>query len=146
VPGILLGALAIALAYGAAFLPGATTVAPWLMMVGIALLVCSLCLLGTRRRGGARPLALLIGLALLALVLLGGFGAALVLPPEGAAAPLLLGLPRRAALLVYGIGLLPALFLPLIYAFSFDAAVLSQAELRELRSQLADLARERTLE
>jgi hypothetical protein len=143
-PGILLGALAISLAYAAAFLPRATPVAPWLMVTGIALLVGSLCLVGTRRRGRSRPLALRIGLILLALVLLGGFGAALALPPEGAAAPFLLGLPRRAALLVYGIGILPALFLPLVYALSFGAVVLTEAELNELRSRLAALASERT--
>jgi hypothetical protein len=142
-PGILLGALAIALAYAAAFFPRASPAAPWLMVAGIALLVCSLCLLGTRR-GRPRPLALRVGVILLALVLLGGFGAALVLPPEIAASPFLLGLPRRAALLVYGVGILPALFLPVVYALSFDAAVLTEAELSTLRSRLSALASERT--
>jgi len=62
-----------------------------------------------------------------------------LLPGEGAGSPLWLGLPRRAALLVYGIGLLPAFVLPLCYALSFDAAVLSRAELDRLRSELAEL-------
>ena len=145
-PGVLCGVIAIALAYTAAFFPVARTVAPWLMVAGIVLLLCSLVLLGTRRQGRSRPRALRLGLSLLAIVLLGGFGAALLLPPEGPGAPLVLGLPRRAALLVYGIGILPALFLPLIYALSFGAAVLTESELRELRVELARLAAERTPE
>jgi hypothetical protein len=50
-----------------------------------------------------------------------------------------LGLPRRAAILVYGIGLLPALVLPICYALGFESAVLSGADLEKLRSELAAL-------
>ena len=138
-PGIFLGALVIGAAYAAAFLPRAAPAAPWLMVAGLTLLLVALCVLGTRRGGNSRPLALRLGLGFLALVLLGGFGAALALPPESPATPLLLGLPRRAALVVYGIGILPALFLPLVYAFSFERAVLSDTELRQLRERLAEL-------
>lgn len=139
-PGTFLGVLAIALAYAAAFIPRAAPAAPWLMVGGIALLIVALCVLGTRRSGRSRPLLLRVGLGFLGLVLVAGFGAALALPPESVAAPLLLGLPRRAALVVYGIGILPALFLPLVYALSFGRAVLGDAELRELRARLAKLA------
>jgi hypothetical protein len=139
-PGVVLGALTIALAYAAAFLPRAAAAAPWLMLGGIVLLIVALCLLGTRRAGRSRPAMLGLGFGLLGLVLLGGFGAALVLPPESPATPLLLGLPRRAALVVYGIGIVPALFLPLVYALSFDRAVLSGAELQEIRTRLAGLS------
>lgn len=143
--GTLLGALGIALAYATAFLPAPIAAAgPWLMAGGITVLVLSLLVLGTRRRGRRRPAVLVLGFTLLGLVLVGGIGAALILPPETAASPLLFGLPRRAALLIYGVGLAPVLFLPLSYALSFEATVLSESELRELRARLADLDREPT--
>ncbi len=143
--GTLLGALGIALAYATAFLPAPIAAAgPWLMAGGITVLVLSLLVLGTRRRGRRRPAVLVLGFMLLGLVLVGGIGAALILPPETAASPLLFGLPRRAALLIYGVGLAPVLFLPLSYALSFEATVLSESELRELRARLADLDREPT--
>jgi hypothetical protein len=143
--GLLLGTLGVALAYVTAFFPAPVAGAgPWLMAGGILLLVVSLLVLATRRQGGKRPLSLRLGLTLLGLVLAGGFGAAFLLPPETAASPLLLGLPRRAALLIYGVGLAPVLFLPLSYALSFDATVLSEAELREFRRRLAELGAERT--
>ncbi|HEV8612951.1 MAG TPA: hypothetical protein VGQ73_05530 [Gemmatimonadales bacterium] len=142
--GIVLGVLAIALAYAGAFLPAPIPrLAPWLMAIGLTLFLLSLLLLGTRRRGRKTPALLLLGFAFTGLVLFGGFGAALALPPEHAGSPLLLGLPRRAALLLYGIGLLPALVLPLLYARSFEAVVLSDAELAEWRARLAQLESER---
>jgi len=139
--GVLLGVLGIALAYVAAFFPAAAAAAPWLMAPGIVLLLLSLFAMGTGRRGRARSAGFLLGMGFLLVVLSGGFGAALLLPAESAGSPLLLGLPRRAAILVYGIGLLPALVLPVIYALSFEATVLSAAELSELRARLAELSR-----
>ena len=138
--GLCLGVLAIGLAYGLAFLPGqAAALSPWLMVAGIVALLLSLIVLGVRRPGRALPRAVLIGMVFLLLVVGGGFAAALVLPGETAGSPLWLGLPRRVALLVYGIGLLPALVLPLCYALSFDSAVLNRADLDKLRSELAEL-------
>lgn len=138
--GLSLGVLAVGVAYGLAFLPGyAAALAPWLMVAGIVVLLLSLIVLGVRRPGRAMPKAVLAGMGILLLVVGGGFAAALLLPAEGAGSPLWLGLPRRAALLVYGIGLLPALVLPLCYALSFDAAVLNRADLERLRSRLAEL-------
>ena len=53
---------------------------------------------------------------------LGAFGAALALPAtEGPGATLLLGLPVRAALVLYGAGALPLVVLPLVYAWAFAA-------------------------
>jgi hypothetical protein len=142
--GLVLGVLAIALAYAAAFLPAPIPrAAPWLMAVGLPLLLLGLLLLGTRRRGRKPSLPLLLGFAFTGVVLLGGFGAALALPAEHAGSPLLLGLPRRAALLLYGIGVLPAFVLPLLYAQSFGTTVLSETELAEWRERLARLESER---
>lgn len=141
----MVGALAIGLAYATAFLPApASAGAPWLMISGIALLLLSLILLATRRSGRGRPLEFWLGMGFLFLVLAVGFGGALLLSPEVAGARLLLGLPRRSALLVYGIGVVPALVLPLVYALSFEATVLSEADLRELRARLATLAAQRS--
>jgi len=135
-----LGGVAIALAYGAAFLPRpAPDAAPWLMVAGITLLLLSTFWLGVRA-GGQRPPALFrIALALLGLLLAGGFTAALALAPESPGSALLLGLPRRAAILLYGAGLVPALLLPVVYALTFDRTTLSEAGLADLRNRLARL-------
>jgi len=47
-------------------------------------------------------------------------------------APLVLGLPRRAAFLLLGVGLAPALVVPLAYALVFDRETLSQDDLDRL--------------
>jgi hypothetical protein len=72
---------------------------------------------------------------LLFVVLLLGFGLPMVLAPEAAAGPLFLGLPVRTAIEVYGIGLLPALFLPLVFAAGFRDRGLDQASLDQLREE-----------
>jgi hypothetical protein len=52
------------------------------------------------------------------------------MPAEtGADAPLWLGLPRRAAIVLYGIGILPLFLLPFAYAWTFDAMTLSEEDL-----------------
>ena len=138
--GLALGVLAIALSYGAALMPGrAVILAPWLMVAGIAVVLLSLIVLGVRRPGRRLPKAVFAAMGLLLLVVAGGFTAALLLPGKGTGSPLWLGLPRRAALLVYGIGVVPALVLPICYAWSFESAVLNRADLEKLRSELAAL-------
>ncbi len=138
--GLWLGVLAIALAYAAALLPGpAAVLAPWLMGFGTVVLLLSLIGLGVRRPGRRLPGAVLAAMGVLLLVVGGGFAAALLLPGERAGSPLWLGLPRRAALLVYGIGLLPALVLPICYALSFESSVLNRADLERFWSELAAL-------
>jgi hypothetical protein len=68
------------------------------------------------------------------LVVSGCFGAALLLPPdEGPGAALLLGLPLRTAIVLYGVGIVPLLFLPLAYAASFDADTLTDEDLDRVR-------------
>ena len=138
-PGIVLGTLLVALAYAAAALPQGVRASPWLMVAGIAALLIGLCVRGIHRRGRRQPWLLTLGFVFLAVVLLGGFAAALLLPPESPATPLWLGLPRRAALVVYGVGVMPALVLPLLYGVCFERAVLSEAELAEFRRRLNEL-------
>ncbi len=116
---ILAGTVAALGAYLSAFAPGgAPPWAAWAMTGAIVLLGGGFTLLA----GGtaSRRRWVLLAAGLLVAVLGGAFGAALVLPPgEPAAAPLWFGLPRRAALVIYGIGLLPAVALPLCYAAAF---------------------------
>jgi len=122
----------IAAAYGSAFLPGGTRWGVWVMVVGLATMVVSLMVLGAARRtGGVGRLAL--PLAFTFLVLVGGFAAALLLPAEGAGAPLVLGLPVRAAVVLYGVGGLPLLVLPLAYALTFDEMTLREEDLAHVR-------------
>ncbi|MBA2239290.1 MAG: hypothetical protein H0W24_11405, partial [Lysobacter sp.] len=52
----------------------------------------------------------------------------------GAAEPLLFGLPQRAAIIVYGVGLLPTLVLPVAYALTFEAQTLRDEDLERVRA------------
>ena len=103
------------------------------MVLGLATMVVALMALGVSRRdGGVGPLA--IPLAFTFVVISGGFAGALLLPAEVAGAPVYLGLPLRAALVLYGVGLLPILVLPLCYALTFDAMTLSEDDLTRVRA------------
>ena len=82
-----------------------------------------------QRLGGLRRLALPFAAVLL--ILLGAFAAALSLPAAGE--PLLLGLPRRAAIVLYGVGVLPALILPIAYAVTFDELTLTEEDVARVR-------------
>ena len=130
-------AVLIAVAYGAAFLPsGAPRWAPFLLAAGTAGTMTGAMALGAsrpaRRLG---PLALVFGAAFL--IIAGGFAAALLLPAEAPTARLWLGLPARAAILIYGIGLLPVVLLPVAYAATFDRVTLSEQDLADFRARLA---------
>ena len=131
------GALLIALGYGGAFLPGdAPAWAAWALVAGNSTLLVALMLLGAGRTGGSiRPLV--APLLAVYLILVGGFGAALALPPESAGSALWLGLPRRAALVLYGVGLLPVAILPLAYARTFDSLTLRPEDLERIRAARA---------
>ena len=133
--GLLAATLAIAAAYGAALLPGDTPAwAAWAMALGVPLALVSTVVLGAAR-GGHVPRRLLVPFALVGLLLVAGFALALALPGSlGAAEPLLLGLPRRAAIVVYGIGLLPIVVLPIAYALTFDAQTLRPEDLERVRA------------
>jgi hypothetical protein len=125
---------AIAAAYLSAFFGGGTGWGAWLMALGVAVLVVGLMVLGAVRRGdgiGALRLPLLFTF----LVIVGAFGAALALPAvEGAGARLLLGLPLRAAIVLYGIGVLPLIVLPITYALTFDRLTLREEDLARIRA------------
>jgi hypothetical protein len=72
-----------------------------------------------------------------------GFGAALLLPAETATGPLWLGLPRRAAMVLLGIGLLPLFVLPFAYARDSGDVQLDADALSALRAEAIRLREHR---
>ncbi|HEX2188608.1 MAG TPA: hypothetical protein VHG51_06895 [Longimicrobiaceae bacterium] len=138
--GLVVSTLLIAAGYASAFLPGDPPGwAPWALALGTAaMLVCAMAL-GAARRGGVGRLGL--PFAGVFLVLAGGFAAVLALPATDPLDPTLwLGLPPRAAVVMYGIGLLPLFFLPLAYALTFDEMTLSETDLARVRDAARALA------
>jgi hypothetical protein len=108
--------------------------APWIVALSTALAMLATMVLGAARDG--RRNAGLGGLAIpffvTFLLVAGGFSLALWLPAAGE--PLVLGLPRRAAIVLYGIGLLPLVILPVAYALTFDEMTLSEEDLERVRT------------
>jgi hypothetical protein len=142
VRGLVLSLLAIGAAYGSAFLPaGAPAWAAWLMALGTSgAMVCTMAL-GAARNG--RIGRLVIPFAFVFLVLAGGFGLVLALPPADPQDPALwFGVPPRAAIILYGIGLLPLFAVPVAYALTFDEMTLSQDDLDRVRAAAEALRRE----
>jgi hypothetical protein len=67
-------------------------------------------------------------------ILAAGFCAALALPAnETATSHLWLGLPVRAAIIIYGVGLLPIVVLPIAYAVTFETQTLSAEDVERVR-------------
>jgi hypothetical protein len=130
---LVLAALAIAAAYGSAFVPGgAPAWAPWPMALGIPAALVAIMVLGAARDGRVGRLAL--PFAFSGVVLAAGFALALALPAdERAASPLYGGLPLRAAIVIYGIGLFPIVVLPIAYALTFHEQTLNAADIERVR-------------
>ena len=91
-------------------------------------------ILGAVRGGeGIGRLTLPFGFVILVLII--GFGAALALPAtEGPLSRLWLGLPLRAAIVIYGVGLLPIIVLPVAYAMTFETLTLSSQDVDRVRA------------
>jgi hypothetical protein len=103
------------------------------MVVGTSALMTATMALGAVRNG--RLGRLWFSFAFVFLLFVGGFGTALLLPESDPAAPTLwLGLPPGAAVVLYGIGLLPLLVVPVAYALTFDEQTLSAADLERIRA------------
>jgi hypothetical protein len=130
---LVLSALAIAAAYASAFLPGgAPAWAPWPMALGMPAALVAIMVLGAARGGRVGKLA--IPFAFSGVVLAAGFALALALPAdERAASPLYLGLPLRAAIVIYGIGIFPIVVLPIAYALTFHEQTLNAADIERVR-------------
>lgn len=132
---LLVSIAAIALGYAAAFTRSGTPPwAPWLLALGIPVALGAIMILGAVR--GTRGIgALKYPFALVILILVIGFGAALALPAtDGPLSKLWLGLPARAAIVIYGVGLLPIIILPVAYAMTFKEMTLSAEDLERVRA------------
>jgi hypothetical protein len=129
---IVVSTLAIGAAYASAYAPGGPPVwAGWLFAAGVTGALVATLALGAMRRD--RGLGRLVVPFVLMTVLIGaGFIAVFALPDRGASEPLLLGLPRRAAIVLYGIGLLPTLVLPVAYALTFADQTLRPEDLERV--------------
>ena len=126
--------VAIAIAYAAAFSnAGAPVWAPWLLALGIPAALGAIMILGAVR-GASGIGRLKIPFAFVILILAIGFAAALTLPAtESPLSRLWLGLPARAALVIYGVGLLPIIVLPVAYAMTFQTLTLSAEDVERVR-------------
>ena len=127
--------VAIAIGYASAFSSGGAPLwGAWLLALGIPAALGSIMILGAVR--GTRGIgSLKFPFAFVILVLVIGFGATLVLPAtEGPLSKLWLGLPLRAAIVIYGIGLLPILVLPVAYAMTFETLTLSTDDVDRVRA------------
>jgi len=129
---IVLSTLAIGIAYASAYATGGPPPwAGWLFAAGVTGALVATLALGAMRRD--RGLGRLVAPFVLMTVMIGaGFIAVFALPDLGANEPLLLGLPRRAAIVLYGIGLLPTLVLPVAYALTFADQTLRPEDLERV--------------
>jgi hypothetical protein len=137
---LFISVLAIAVGYAAAFArTGAPSWAPWLLALDIPIALGAIMVLGAARGNrGVGPLK--IPFAFVVGTLAVGFGAALALPAtEGPLSHLWLGLPLRAAIVIYVVGLLPIVVLPIAYALTFETQTLTAEDVERVR----DIARER---
>jgi len=108
------------------------TWAPWLFMVGTTMSLVTIMGVGASRRGHLGRMRWILGGVFLILIV--GFGVALALPPADPADPTLwLGLPPRAAVILYGVGLLPFLAVPVSYALTFDRNTLREEDWERVR-------------
>lgn len=133
-PLVALGTASAGSGYLAALLPGEAPIwTAYALAAGIGGLLTGLLLLGSRRKGVVpRGLAWLF--VATGVWVAGGLMLLLALPgvdrPDAA---LFLGLPRRAAFLLLGVGLAPGFVIPLAYGLAFDRDTLSEDDLHELR-------------
>lgn len=136
--GLVASIAAVGLAYGGVLAAGASPGwAPAAVVVGNAGSVVSVMVLATSRgEDGVGRLAWPFAFVFVVLVL--GFGAALAMPPaEGAGTGLWLGLPPRAAVVLYGVGLTTVLVVPAAYALTFDELALTDEDWRRVRDHAA---------
>ncbi len=112
------------------------------MALGIPTILVAVMVLGAARDGRVGRLALPFAFSFL--VLAAGFCLAVGLPAnEAAGSALYLGLPLRAAIVIYGIGLFPIVVLPIAYALTFGEQTLNAGDLERVRLAGEAWAREK---
>lgn len=122
--GIAIACLMAIGAYLTAFVSPAPPIAAAIVLaLATALMLAAFVALGVGDRGFRRG-PVMAALAVLLLVVGGGISTALLIgAPTGPDSPLFGGLPPGAAVVLYGVGLVPALVVPLLYALGFDDEV-----------------------
>ncbi len=130
----------VAIAYAAMF---ATVTPPTWAAISLAIgangVIMNLMALGAVRRGTI-PRSLVVTFIGLFVLCAGCFVVALLLPArEGAGGPLILGLPIRTAIVLYGVGVVPIAILPFAYALTFESSTLSDEDLARVRAARASM-------
>ena len=130
----------VAAAYAAVFVMTPTPAwAPSALAIGANGVIMSLMAIGAVRHD-TMPRSLVWTFVGLFALCAGAFVVALLLPArEGAGGPLLLGLPLRSALVLYGIGVVPIAVLPFAYAMTFESSTLNDADLVRVRDAYAKM-------
>lgn len=141
--GLVGGLLFQAISYLSAFLP-AFSIPAWFTPLGVASVLTGTLILGASRGGRLSHTAALSAIAMF-VILMVCLVAASVLPIEDATGPLWLGMPRRAAIVLIGVGVVPMLVLTLAYARDQRDHALDAGALDRLRRECAQLRGE-TLE
>jgi hypothetical protein len=127
----------LAVAYATALLPGGSPpFAPWIFALGTASSMVAVLILGAARKGAGLG-ALKWVFAFCFVSVAGGFAVALMAPPVTATSRLWLGLPAGAAAILFLVGLVPMLILPVAYALTFDRVTLAGEDLEDIRARLA---------
>jgi len=131
--GFLASIILIGVAQGTGFVWEEPPVwAPWLFMLGTTTSLVTIMAVGASRHGHLGRMRWIFGTVFLILAV--GFGVALALPPADPADPTLwLGLPPRAAVILYGVGFLPFLVVPLSYALTFERNTLREEDWARVR-------------
>ena len=140
---LLVSCALIALSYAAVFVGVDAGWAPWTLAIGANGVIMTLMAIGAVRRD-TLPRSLVWTFAGLFVLCAGAFLTALALPAaEGARGALLLGLPLRTAIVLYGVGVVPILILPFAYALTFESSTLSDGDLERVRAAYAQVRAER---
>lgn len=117
---LFLSTLLIALVYGALLFTPPTSFTNLLLAIGISGASTSVMAFGLPRHSRRARNVVAVTLGLTFLLTTAGFAFALRASAPTAASRLLLGLPAGAAVLIYVVGMLPLIVLPIVYAFTFD--------------------------
>jgi hypothetical protein len=125
---VVISAVAILLGYLTVLIGASATVAAWMLALGSTTMMVGLMALGAARQG-MRFRDVAFPVVFTFLVVAGSLALALLLPAtEGPGSRLLLGLPVRAAIVIYGVGILPMFVLPFYYARTFERLTLAEGD------------------
>ena len=130
----------VAIAYAAMFVSATPpSWAPIALAIGANGVIMTLMAIGAVRHD-TMPRSLVWTFVGLFVLCAGAFVVALLMPAqEGVGGPLLLGLPLRSAIVLYGVGVLPIAILPFAYALTFESSTLSEDDLVRVRTAHASM-------